>query len=171
VAAHSFDAGEQLSVVRDAGGALLLRHGARHLATLKQTIGGGVRLEADGRSWRLSRTEDGWTAAGDPPATFARRRLLPGDRLTIGDTRLTVRGRTVKGPHGRMLRFAAPDRSARTPAITARIGVPPPQDADATAIVALATAAVVLDADLSPAATTASLNGDNVAAAVRYGHH
>ena len=44
-----------LRVTRDDGGTLRVRHGATEIATIKDVLGGAVRIEADGRRWRLER--------------------------------------------------------------------------------------------------------------------
>ncbi|HEX8120914.1 MAG TPA: hypothetical protein VF549_06580 [Solirubrobacteraceae bacterium] len=163
---HSYDAGEHLRVIRDDKNVLRIHHGGSEIATLKSVIGGGVRLDAHGRTWRLTTDEAGWRATGDPPATL-RHRALRGDRLTIGGHEYTVSSTSVKGPDGLLLR-AAKTKDARRPALTIEIVTPPPQSQDPHASVALATAALVMSVDLNPTRATPNFNGDNVSAALRY---
>ena len=160
----SYDRGEQLRVTRDANGALRVHHGANEVATIKPVIGGDVKVTAGDRTWRLSQTEDGWEAAGDPPAAL-RRRALRSDVLIVGDTELCIGRRSVKG----LLRFRSDD-GGRQRCLLADILGPPPPHPDAHATVALATAAVVLGTDLRPDPAHAGINGDNISAATRYGH-
>ncbi|MDQ3739708.1 MAG: hypothetical protein M3320_02985 [Actinomycetota bacterium] len=163
MAAASYDPGEQLRISRDAHATLRVEHGAHEIATIKRALGGAVRIDADGRSWRLTTDDDGWTAAGEPHATF-RRRLLRSAVLTIGDDQYEISRRTVKG----LLRFRKDTDGAR-PIVRGEILAPPPQHADQHAVIALATAAVVLGVDLTTTSVGSEVNGDNRSAAIRYG--
>lgn len=140
----SYDAGERIRVTRDAKGTLLVHHGAMQVATIKPVIGGGYRVDADGRSWRLRTDDRGWTAEGDPPAAFRRAGLLGSDRLTVGEAEHKVAGRKVKG----LLHFRRETQGTK-PRLVGEIVVPP-RHADPHALVALATAAVTLGVDLKP---------------------
>jgi hypothetical protein len=157
----SYDAGERLRITVDANGALRVSHGAREIATIKSVIGGAIKVEADGRTWRLTETANGWFGAGDPSATMVRRSLRS-DVLRIGDDEYKVSGRTVKG----LLKLTV-DKSGHKPAVTGELLGSPRTDGHAT--VALATAAVVLGVDLSMGAAHSTINGDNISSAVRYG--
>ncbi len=161
-----YDPGETLRVTRDAKGTLHLHHGARAIASITRTIRGDVRIEADGRTWRLKTTDDGWIAEGEPRATL-RHRPLRSDVLTIGGERLTVSGGTVKTTDGRLVRYRDAEHGGRR-ALAAKIDAAPPGP-DPQALVVLATAAAVLGADLAENRSTANLNGDNISAALRYG--
>jgi hypothetical protein len=157
----SYDPGEQLRVSPDGNGVLRVRHGGTEVATIKRSLGGGVRVEADGRRWQLESTDDGWEAVGEPPASL-RHRALRSDVLTIGATAYDVGRREVKG----LLELRV-DKSGRKPVVVGRIVGEAGADAHAT--IALATAAIVLDADLGISAAHAAINGDNISAALRYG--
>ena len=159
----SYDAGERLHVTRDGPGGLLVSHGARDLARIKRTIGGGVRVDADERCWRLALAEDGWRAEGEPEGSL-RRRVLRSAVLTVGDAEYGVRGRTVKG----LLRFRRVTRSGR-PAVEGEILSDVASGLDGHAVIALATAAVVLGVDLTTTSVGSEVNGDNISAAIRYG--
>ena len=163
MAAPSYDAGEKLRVTIDGNNTLRVHHGATEIATLKSILGGAVKLEADGRTWRLTRTDDGWTATGDPPASLAHR-ALRSDRLTIGAHEYGVKARSVTN----VLRLRV-DKSGRRPELRGEILQPPPPGADAHATIALATAALLLGADLSVSAAHSEINGDNRSAAIHYG--
>jgi hypothetical protein len=161
---HSYDPGEQLRVSRDSSGTLVVHHGANAMATIKQAIGGGVRIEADGRSWRLKTTDEGWEAEGDPPAAL-RHRTLRSDVLTVGRADYAVRGQRVKG----LLSFRTETAGNGRRRLVADILESPPPGTDAHALVVLATAAVVLAADLTSSSVHDGVNGDNMSAALRYG--
>ena len=160
MAAPSYDPGEQLRVTRDHA-TLRIHHGAAEIATIKPMLGGGAKVTADGRTWRLIETDFGWEAEGDPPATLLRRSLRS-DLLTIGTNDYAVGRRAVKG----LVRFED-DRTR--PGLCGEILAAPRADADAHATIALATAAVVLGVDLTPDPAHAGINGDNVSAAIHYG--
>lgn len=142
--AASYDAGEELRVTRDAAGTLLLHHGARQVATIKQVIGGAYRVDADGRSWRLKTDDGGWTAQGDPAAALRRAGLFGSDRLTVGTVEHKVGGLKVKG----LLRFRK-DTHGTKPCLRGEI-LAPPRGEDPHALIVLATAAVVLGVNLKP---------------------
>ena len=145
-ATSSYDAGERIRVTRDSGAALRVSHGATEIATIKRALG-----------------DDGWRAAGDPPGLL-RRRLFRSAILTVGDARYAVRGRKVKG----LLRFRRTTAGGR-PAVEGELLATVPPDVDGHAVVALATAAVVLGVDLTTTSVGSEVNGDNIAAAARYG--
>ncbi|HEX8084355.1 MAG TPA: hypothetical protein VF529_08695 [Solirubrobacteraceae bacterium] len=140
----SYDAGERIRVTRDAHGALVVHHGATQVATIKQALGGGYRVEADQRSWRLRTNDDGWRAEGEPPAVFIKGRLLQSDRLIVDTTTYKVAPKKIKG----LLQFEKKSHGGR-PHLEATLKKPPDHD-DPHALIALATAAAVLGVDLRP---------------------
>ncbi len=139
---HSYDAGEEIRVTRDGSLRLHVHHGAHELATMRPVLGGEVRIDAGGRTWRLTQHDGGWTAQGDPPAALATT-FLGGRRLTVGNQELAVRGKKVKG----LLRFTKDSNGAK-PCLRGEIVKPPPPGTDPHALVVLATAAVCLGVNL-----------------------
>lgn len=140
----SYDAGELIRVTRDAHGTLLVHHGAKPIATIKPALGGRYRVEADGRTWRLTTDDDGWSAEGDPPAAFIKGGLFASDRLVVGNAGYKLGRLKVKG----LLHFKKATHSGK-PALAAEIEKAPNHE-DPHALVALATAAVVLGVSLRP---------------------
>jgi len=145
----SFDPGEALRVTRDATGVLHVHHGAREIATITRTLGGGVRVAAADRAWRLAPAgKKGWRAEGDPPAELRRRRLRP-KHLTLAGDRYAIGRRTVKDSEGNELLRLSKDEVNGKPAIRAEIVTAPPEP-DPLAVLALTTAAAVIGVDLRP---------------------
>ena len=162
--APSYDAGEQLRVTVDANGVLHVHHGAHEIAQIKSLLGDAIKVTADGRSWRLTHTDDGgWEAEGTPAASYTRRALRK-DRLAVGTRDYSVGAKKVDG----LLRLRV-DKNGRKPALVGELLGPPPPEADAHATIALATASLVLGADLSMSAAHSAINGDNRSAAIHYG--
>ncbi len=136
----SYDPGETIRVSRDSANRLRVQHGVKEIATMRKILGGGVRIEADGREWRVTQQDDGWTAAGTPSARLTST-FLGGRRLMIGDHEFAIRGKKVKG----LLRFTK--ETSPKPWLKGEILSAPPGD-DPHAIVILATAAIAFGTNL-----------------------
>ena len=154
----SFDKGEQLRVTLDGKMTLHLHHGAREIATIRRIIGSGgtVKVATETRQWRLTRTDHGWRAEGEPAAEL-QKRALRATKLTVGGETFTVRGNTVKD----VLELKR-DAKVGKPSLKGEILTQ--LDGDAEAIIVLSTAAVALDDDLKPSTTT-TLDGTMISGA------
>ena len=164
----SYDPGERIRVTRDAKGTLHVLHGANEIATIKWVIhGGGVKVEADGREWRLRESADGWKATGPSGAIEAELStgLLRPKRLRVGDFEAKVSKTEVKGVLTLRLGKQQDKRVLQGEILAT------PETSDPHALIVLAATALVLDKDLEPRQDVPSPNGDNITAALRYGMH
>jgi hypothetical protein len=155
-------------VTKDSKGTLRVLHGANEVATIRSIIhGGGVKVAADGREWRLRETDNGWVATGPDGRTTAELSTGPlgGRRLRVGDFEAKVSKTEVKG----LLTLKLQKEQAKRVLQGEVLATPPTSDPHA--VIALAAAALTLDKDLEPRPDVPSPNGDNISAALRYGMH
>jgi hypothetical protein len=163
----SYDPGERIRVTKDAKGTLRVLHGAAEVATIKRILTGGLKVEADGRAWRLEETPHGWIATAPSGTEVAELRngVLRAPRLRVGRFEAKVSRSEVKGVLGLKM-----DRSRSKPVLAGTIQRAIDHE-DPHALIAFAAAALVLDKDLEARQDVPSPNGDNISAALRYGMH